>query len=48
MKYGSSDDRFPPYGDGYTVHLGAADKGSLYGSSSGQWAGSEKSRVTRR
>ncbi|KAF5776877.1 hypothetical protein HanXRQr2_Chr12g0529161 [Helianthus annuus] len=49
MKYGSSDDRFPPpYGDGYNVHLGAADKGPLYGSSSGQWAGSEKSRVTRR
>ncbi|XP_076932754.1 protein FLX-like 3 [Bidens hawaiensis] len=49
MKYGSSDDRFPPlYGDGHGVHLGAADKGPLYGSSSGQWAGPEKSRATRR
>ncbi|KAI7741514.1 hypothetical protein M8C21_022592 [Ambrosia artemisiifolia] len=49
MKYGSSDDRFSPaYGGGHNVHLGAADKGPLYGSSSGQWAGPEKSHMTRR
>ncbi|KAK9060511.1 hypothetical protein SSX86_021215 [Deinandra increscens subsp. villosa] len=49
MKYGSSDDRFPPpYGDRYGVHLGAADKGPLYGSSSSQRTGPEKSRMTRR
>ncbi|KAI7754427.1 hypothetical protein M8C21_006840 [Ambrosia artemisiifolia] len=45
MKYGSSDGRFPPYGDGYVTHLGAADKGPLYGSSSGPRVGSEKSRT---
>ncbi|KAI3711993.1 hypothetical protein L1987_70542 [Smallanthus sonchifolius] len=48
MKYGSSDDRFHPYGNGYGVHLGAADKGPLYGSSSGQRAGPERSRTSRR
>ncbi|KAI3814929.1 hypothetical protein L1987_14578 [Smallanthus sonchifolius] len=48
MKYRSSDDRFHPYGNGYVVHLGDADKGPLYGSSSGQRAGPEKSRTTRR
>ncbi|KAK1414242.1 hypothetical protein QVD17_29985 [Tagetes erecta] len=47
MIYGNSDERFPPpYGDGHGVHLGAADKGPIYGSSSGQWAGPEKSRMT--
>ncbi|KAL8223621.1 hypothetical protein R6Q57_019096 [Mikania cordata] len=49
MKYGSSDDLFPPpYGAGYGVHMGAADRGSFYGSSSGQRAGLEKSRISRR
>ncbi|KAI3716351.1 hypothetical protein L6452_23626 [Arctium lappa] len=49
MKYDNSDGRFPPpYGDGYGVHLGAADKGPSYGSSSATRAGLEKSRMTRR
>ncbi|KAI3775104.1 hypothetical protein L1987_49672 [Smallanthus sonchifolius] len=48
MKYGSSDGRFPPpYSDGYGIHLGAADKGPLYGSSSGPRVGPEKSRTRR-
>ncbi|CAH1425472.1 unnamed protein product [Lactuca virosa] len=48
MKFGSSDGHFPPpYGDGYGVHLGAGDKGPLYGSSSASRAGLEKSRMTR-
>lgn len=49
MQYGGSDGRFPPhYGDVYGAHLGAADKGSLYGSSSASRSGHEKSRMTRR
>ncbi|CAI9286305.1 unnamed protein product [Lactuca saligna] len=48
MKFGSSDGHFPPpYGDGYGVHLGAGDKGPLYGSSSASRAGLEKSCMTR-
>lgn len=49
MNYGSSDGRFPPpYGDGYNVHMGATDKGPLYGSSSASRSGLEKSRMNRR
>lgn len=49
MKYGSPEGSFPgPYGDGYGVHLGAADKGPLYGPGSASWGGLEKSRMTRR
>lgn len=48
MAFGSSNGHFPPpYGDGYGVHLGAVDKGPLYGSSSTSRAGLEKSRRKR-
>ncbi|KAJ9537468.1 hypothetical protein OSB04_030201 [Centaurea solstitialis] len=47
-QFGNSDGRFAPYGDGYGAHLGAADKGSPYGSSSATRPGLEKSRMTRR
>lgn len=40
------------FGDGYRGHMGAADKGLLYGSGSGSgqgaWGGLEKPRMTRR
>ncbi|KAL8189348.1 hypothetical protein R6Q57_028914 [Mikania cordata] len=42
MKYGSLDHRFPSFGNGYGVPLGA-DKGVSYGSSSGPRDGPEKS-----
>ncbi|KAK9282123.1 hypothetical protein L1049_005035 [Liquidambar formosana] len=49
MKFSSPEGGFPaPYGDGYGVHLGAADKGPLYGSGSASWGGAEKPRVNRR
>lgn len=47
MRFDTSDGRFPPpYGDGYGVHMGAGDKGPLYGSSSASRV--EKSRTQRR
>lgn len=49
MNFSSSDGGFSaPYGNGYGAHLGAADKGPLYGSGSASWGGLEKSRMTRR
>ncbi|GFZ11750.1 hypothetical protein Acr_23g0001350 [Actinidia rufa] len=49
MKFNSPDGGFPaPYGDGYGVHLGAADKGPLYGSGSASWGGLDKPRMSRR
>ncbi|XAR67637.1 hypothetical protein NMG60_11002481 [Bertholletia excelsa] len=40
MKFNSPEGAFPtPYGDGYGVHLGAADKGPLYGPGSASWGG---------
>ncbi|CAL5327869.1 unnamed protein product [Camellia sinensis] len=49
MKFSSPEGGFPaPYGDGYGVHLGAADKGPLYGPSSASWGGLEKPWMTRR
>lgn len=49
MKFSSPEGRFPaPYGDGYGVHLGAADKGPLYGPGSASWGGLEKPWMTRR
>nr|XP_043624311.1 protein FLX-like 3 [Erigeron canadensis]XP_043624312.1 protein FLX-like 3 [Erigeron canadensis]XP_043624313.1 protein FLX-like 3 [Erigeron canadensis] len=48
MQFGSSDGRFSSYRDGYDTHLGAADTGSFYGSSSASRSGLEKSRITRR
>lgn len=47
-KFSSSEVRYSPYGDGYGAHLGAADKGPLYGSSSASRARTEKSRMNRR
>ncbi|KAL6996347.1 hypothetical protein U1Q18_006478 [Sarracenia purpurea var. burkii] len=48
MKFSNSEAGFPaPYGDGYGAHLGAADKGPLYGSGSASWGGLEKHRMTR-
>ncbi|XP_024972938.1 protein FLX-like 3 [Cynara cardunculus var. scolymus] len=49
MNVGSSGGSFPrPYGDSYGRTLGAADNGTLYGSSSTPWAELEKSRMARR
>uniref|UniRef100_A0A5B6ZQP7 Protein FLX-like 3 n=1 Tax=Davidia involucrata TaxID=16924 RepID=A0A5B6ZQP7_DAVIN len=49
MKFSSPEGGFPaPYGDGYGVHLGAADKGPLYGPGSASWGGFDKPRMTRR
>lgn len=46
MNFSSQDGGFPtPYGDGFGVHRGAADKGPLYGPGPASW---EKSRVNRR
>ncbi|CAI9780000.1 unnamed protein product [Fraxinus pennsylvanica] len=39
MKFSSSDTSFPtPYGDGYGILPGAADKGILYGSGAHSWS----------
>ncbi|KAI7980339.1 Protein FLX-like 3 [Camellia lanceoleosa] len=49
MKFSSPEGGFPaPYGHGYGVHLGAADKGPLYGPGSASWGGLEKPWMTRR
>eukprot|EP00258_Populus_trichocarpa_P036076 XP_024452095.1 protein FLX-like 3 isoform X1 [Populus trichocarpa] len=46
MKFGIPEGAFPPpYGDGYAVHLGAADKGPFYGPGPASW---EKPRMPRR
>ncbi|KAI8019885.1 Protein FLX-like 3 [Camellia lanceoleosa] len=48
MKFSSPEGGFPaPYGDGYGVHLGAADKRPLYGPGSASWGGLEKPWMTR-
>ncbi|XP_059645629.1 protein FLX-like 3 [Cornus florida] len=48
MKFSGMEGGYPaPYGDGYGLHLGAADKGPLYGSGSASWGGLEKPRMTR-
>ncbi|EXC11118.1 hypothetical protein L484_004540 [Morus notabilis] len=49
MKFGSPEGTFPtPYGDGYGLHMGVADKGPIYGPGPASWGGSEKPRMTRR
>lgn len=49
INFSSPNGGFPPsYGDGYSVPLGAADKGPLYGPGSASWGGLEKSRANRR
>ncbi|XP_059643281.1 protein FLX-like 3 [Cornus florida] len=49
MKFSNLEGGFSAsYGDGYGVHLGAADKGPLYGQGSASWGGLEKPRVPRR
>ena len=49
MKYGRHDATFPaPHGEGYGVHMGAADKGPLYGATSASWGGLEKPQMNRR
>ncbi|KAA8540297.1 hypothetical protein F0562_024140 [Nyssa sinensis] len=49
MKFSSPEGGFPaPYGDGYGIHLGAADKGPLYGPGSASWGGFDIPRMTRR
>ncbi|KAJ6389518.1 hypothetical protein OIU77_027776 [Salix suchowensis] len=45
MKFGNPERAFPPYGDGYAAHLGAADKGPFYGPGPASW---EKPRMHRR
>ncbi|KAK7271960.1 hypothetical protein RJT34_28265 [Clitoria ternatea] len=48
-KYGSPDGGFPaPYADGYGVHLGAAEKGPMYGAGSASRKVHEKPRTNRR
>lgn len=37
-----------PYGEGYGGHLGASNKGHLYGADSASWGGTEKPRTSRR
>ncbi|GLT55094.1 hypothetical protein SLA2020_282430 [Shorea laevis] len=49
MKFSSPDSIYPaPYGDGYGVHLGAAEKGPRYGPGPASLGGPEKPRMTRR
>ncbi|KAF3655200.1 Protein FLX-like 3 [Capsicum annuum] len=49
MRYGRHDASFPaPYGEGYGVHMGAADKGPLYGAASASRGGLEKPQMNRR
>lgn len=49
MKFSSPDGGFPgPYVHGYGAHMGAANKGPFYGSSSASWGGVEKPRMNRR
>ncbi|KAJ4835855.1 hypothetical protein Tsubulata_030112 [Turnera subulata] len=46
MKFGVPEGGYPaPYGDGYGVHMGAADKGPMYGPGPASW---EKPRMPRR
>ncbi|KAK7325122.1 hypothetical protein VNO77_29215 [Canavalia gladiata] len=48
-KFGSPEGGFPaPYADGYGVHLGAAEKGPLYGVGAASRKGQEKPRLNRR
>ncbi|KAF5453017.1 hypothetical protein F2P56_027964 [Juglans regia] len=48
-KFSSSDSIFSaPYGDGYGVHLGTADKGPRYGLGPASLGGPDKPRTTRR
>ncbi|XP_068663849.1 protein FLX-like 3 isoform X2 [Aristolochia californica] len=49
FKPGSPEGSFPPsYGEGYGIHPGVSDKGSLYGVGSVSYGGFEKSRLSRR
>ncbi|CAN6570871.1 unnamed protein product [Malus baccata var. baccata] len=49
MNFTSPEGAFPAaYGDGYGMHMGAADKGPMYGLGPASWGGSEKPRMTRR
>ncbi|CAA6654418.1 unnamed protein product [Spirodela intermedia] len=48
VKLNSPEGGFPPFGDGYGLHSGAADKGPLYGMGQGSWGGYEKPRLPRR
>ncbi|XP_078438584.1 DNA double-strand break repair protein [Wolffia australiana] len=48
IKVNSPDGAFPPYGDGYTLHTGTAEKGPLYSMPQGNWGGYEKARLPRR
>lgn len=49
-KFGSPEGGFPPapYADGYGVHLGAPEKGPLYGAGAASRKGHEKPRMNRR
>ncbi|KAK7402268.1 hypothetical protein VNO78_14395 [Psophocarpus tetragonolobus] len=47
-KFGSPEGFPAPYADGYGVHLGAAEKGPLYGASAASRKGHEKPRMNRR
>ncbi|KAL5698384.1 hypothetical protein ACHQM5_029432 [Ranunculus cassubicifolius] len=42
VKLGSPEGAYPPYGNGYGLHSGIADKGPLYGMGSGSWGGLER------
>ncbi|XP_020590033.1 LOW QUALITY PROTEIN: protein FLX-like 3 [Phalaenopsis equestris] len=48
MKHGSPEAPFaPPYGEGYGVNLGGAEKAPLYGAGAGAWGAYDKSRFGR-
>ncbi|KAL2332289.1 hypothetical protein Fmac_019870 [Flemingia macrophylla] len=48
-KFANTEGSFPtPYADGYGVHLGAADKGPMYGVGAASRKGHEKPRMNRR
>lgn len=49
MKFSGPEGTFhPPFGDGYGLHMGVADKGPVYGLGPSSWGGPEKPRMPRR
>ncbi|KAG0479080.1 hypothetical protein HPP92_013799 [Vanilla planifolia] len=48
MKHGSPEAPYAPYGEGYGLHPGGADKAPSYGAGSGNWGSYDKSRIGRR
>ncbi|GER53509.1 protein kinase PKN/PRK1 [Striga asiatica] len=48
LKFSNPDATYPAPYDGYGIHQGALEKGSMYGSSSTSWGGHEKTKRSRR